>query len=547
MRRYNIVEPAAVTAAAIALTVCLTYPLVPRLGEVGRIDTGDGQVSIWNVAWVARALIERPARLFDANIFHPTRGTLAFSEANLAAGAIAVPVYWLTRNPIAAHNSAMAMAFVLAAISMYALARHLTGNRIAAAFAGIAFAFCPFMYARTAHIQLVMTAGLPFSLLMLHRFVEQRTAGRAAWLGTGLASQALACGYYGIFAGLAVSLAVVFYAISRRLWRDWQYAAGLAGAATLATLLMLPIFTQYQSLRSTTGFGRTLEEAVPYSADWRSYLASSTYAHKWMLPLLGGWNDVLFPGVLVLALGLAAFIMIPRDARANRARETMWLYVLLGAAAFWCSLGPTAGLYTVLYEVIPLFAWLRAPARMGIVVTLALAVLAALTIARLLERPPRTRAPLSAAMLLLLVAELVAMPLPFRQVPPPAEAYRILARLPRGAVVELPFYWQRIDFYRHARYMLTSTYHWQPLVNGYSDYIPPDFRAMVVAISSFPTRESFNLLRPRGVRYAVFHLHHYDTRSREKLLERLEAYREFLAPLWQQGPIWLYEVVAWPE
>ena len=27
----------------------------------------------------------------------------------------------------------------------------------------------------------------------------------------------------------------------------------------------------------------------------------------------------------------------------------------------------------------------------------------------------------------------------------------------------------------HAIYMLNSTAHWMPLVNGYSDYIPPDF------------------------------------------------------------------------
>ena len=33
----------------------------------------------------------------------------------------------------------------------------------------IGFAFCPFVFAHTAHIQLLMTAGLPFTLLAFHR------------------------------------------------------------------------------------------------------------------------------------------------------------------------------------------------------------------------------------------------------------------------------------------------------------------------------------------------------------------------------------------
>ena len=64
--------------------------------------------------------------------------------------------------------------------------------------------------------------------------------------------------------------------------------------------------------------------------------------------------------------------------------------------------------------------------------------------------------------------------------------------------------------------MLNSTAHWQPLVNGYSDHIPADFRRNVVPLSSFPTRESFSILSAVGARYVVFHLDMYDTRSRAR-------------------------------
>ena len=70
--------------------------------------------------------------------------------------------------------------------------------------AGIAFAFCPFLFARTAHIQLMMFFGLPLALLALHRAVGG-AVGACAALGLGLAlvTAALSCGYYGIFAGAA--------------------------------------------------------------------------------------------------------------------------------------------------------------------------------------------------------------------------------------------------------------------------------------------------------------------------------------------------------
>ena len=43
-------------------------------------------------------------------------------------------------------------------------------------------------------------------------------------------------------------------------------------------------------------------------------------------------------------------------------------------------------------------------------------------------------------------------------------------------MIELPYWATSIEFHRHAEYMLASTAHWQPLINGYSDHIPQDFR-----------------------------------------------------------------------
>ncbi len=62
---------ALVAARALLATVVLTWPLAFRMGHVGRVNNGDGQFSIWNVAWVARTLVVDPLHVFDANIFYP--------------------------------------------------------------------------------------------------------------------------------------------------------------------------------------------------------------------------------------------------------------------------------------------------------------------------------------------------------------------------------------------------------------------------------------------------------------------------------------------
>ena len=126
------------TILAVLLSVALTWPLAAGLGSTGRIDSGDGRHGVWNVAWVAHALTTAPTTLFDANIFFPNKHALAFSEANLVAGVLAIPAWVVTGgNPYAAYNSVVLMAFTFAALSAYLLARTVGSTRFGAAIAAL--------------------------------------------------------------------------------------------------------------------------------------------------------------------------------------------------------------------------------------------------------------------------------------------------------------------------------------------------------------------------------------------------------------------------
>lgn len=545
-------ETALVALLGLVLAAYFTWPMALRPGSIGRVALGDGQFSVWNVAWVAHAIVTPGARMFDANIFHPHSGTLAYSEPNLGAGLLAVPAYVVTGgNPYAAHNSTVLIGLTFSVLGMYLLARRLTGSREGALVASIVFAFCPFYFARTAHIQLMMMAPLPFALLAFHHVAERPTLRRAAILGLALGVQALFCSYYGVLAGLLVGLGVLVYAGADGRWRSARWWGLSAGAALVSVAAVLPFFLPYLELQSNTGFGRTLDESRRYSADWRAYLASSAWAHRWMLDLVGRWNEVLFPGfTAVLAGGFGLVAATRALARGSAAfpmeRPAVLFYALVFALALWSSFGPAAGLYSVLYYTIPVFSLLRAPARFGLAVTLALAVFSSAGVALLLRRTPvRRRTLVAAALALLAIAELsTTIPyLPARDVP---RAYKVLASSEPGPVAEFPFYHRPEDRFRQTLYMLGSTAHWLPLVNGYSDYIPPDFIAGAPLLESFPNAEGFRWLQDRHTRYVVFHLGLYDGASRAALLERIEAHAEYLRPKYTYGSVILYEIVAWP-
>jgi hypothetical protein len=379
-------------------------------------------------------------------------------------------------------------------------------------------------------------------MLQFHRFIDDPSRRRAIGVGIALWVAALGCGYYGVFAALLVALGLAWFGFSRRLGLRRDYIVGAAIAALVSMLLTLPFFLPYLEI-SNRGFGRTLRDAEMHSANLPAFAASAAWIHRLWLPFIGNYSEVLFPGVLAAVLGLTGALVLIRRGWRGGANDVGFFYLVAGTAGFWLALGPGAGLYRVMYDYVPGFGFLRAPARAGVLVTLALCVLSAGVIRDLVARSRHTAVTIT-ALIMLAVIDLARMPLTqFREAPPVAAAYEMLASLPRGALAEFPYWYQSTDLPRHAHYMLNSTAHWQPLVNGYSDFIPPGFRETMRQLASFPSEESLWILSERGARYAAVHLELYAEDQIPDLLERLDRYQFRLRPLSREGSILLFELI----
>mgnify|MGYP003382461005 FL=1 len=89
------------------LSVWMTWPLVTRLGTSLAGDYGDPVFDSWVIAWVSDHLTAvlggggaAWSAMWDAPIFAPEQGTLAYSDHLLAQSVQALPIWWLSHNPL---------------------------------------------------------------------------------------------------------------------------------------------------------------------------------------------------------------------------------------------------------------------------------------------------------------------------------------------------------------------------------------------------------------------------------------------------------------
>jgi hypothetical protein len=85
------------------------------------------------------------------------------------------------------------------------------------------------------------------------------------------------------------------------------------------------------------------------------------------------------------------------------------------------------------------------------------------------------------------------------------EIYKLLANEPGKVVLaEMPFYPPHAVF-ENAEYVLNSTAHWRPLMNGYSGFMPQSYRDYAETFWFFPREHAIQAMRRAGVTHVMVH------------------------------------------
>jgi hypothetical protein len=498
------------------LTIGMTWPLLSPAAKV-LPDNDDAYFSVWRLAWFAHQLPRDPWHLFDANIFHPATGTLAFSDAMLLVSAIGAAAIWLGVGAATVHNLLLGAAFVSSMWFAFLLVRDLTRSAAAAWIAAIILGFAPYRFAHIGHLELQWLMWMPLSLWLLHRLVAMPTAGRALALGSAVACQALSSIYYGVFLTLylCVAMAALIPSAGRGRRRTLMVAPLVAVPLVVAGLIYGP---PYLYSRQQHG-ARSTSEIVEYSATPADFLRVPPNNR-----LRGSSNSglapeerSLFPGTVAVVLAAAAFV--PPVA------PPAWMYLGLTAVSVDAALGMNGLLFPLLQRVAPPLTSLRSPARFGALLLLSIAVLAGLGVARMTRARPQSAGWLVAAATLCCLVEYWSGPIRVRpNLQSPTEAHRFLSSQPAGTVVlEMPVPRNDALWLYETTHLIRSIHHWQPLVNGYSGFAPEEYRRTLETLRGFPDDRSIERLRELNVRFILLNRVYYTGEEFTDLIARATA------------------------
>jgi hypothetical protein len=332
-----------------AVAIIATWPVARGLDRNVAGDLGDPVFAMWALGWncdqllaILRGDLSRLATYFDANIFYPAPMTLAYSEHFIPQSLQALPLYALTGNPILCYNLLFLSTFVLSGLGGFLFVRELTGDTRAGFVGGLLFAFAPYRFPQTPHLQVLSSQWMPFALYGLRRYFASidETTPQGRWrplLGAGaaLVMLNLSCGYYLMFFAPFVAAYVLWEIWQRRAWQNRTLWLRLFAAAAMVVTLTLPLLIPYVIAHESLGLERGSAELVRYSADVYSYATAS--------PQQAIWGDTarafpkaegdLFPGLVPLLLALTGLVFWRTDTAPFRTpltfRPIHWLLLAL--------------------------------------------------------------------------------------------------------------------------------------------------------------------------------------------------------------------------
>jgi len=509
-------------ACCLVLAIVHTWPLILDPGAHSRNDNADTQLNTWIMAWVAHQLPRNPAQLFEANIFYPAHDVLAFSEPLVVPAVLGAPMAWAGASPVLVYNLILLVGFTLSAFATCLVVERWTGSLTAGLVAGSLFAFNTHTLHRLPHMQALHLYGLPVALFALDSLVRAPAYRAALLLAAAMAAMAYTSGYLFVFA--CVMTAIVA-AVRLREW--WPVKARAAQAMALAMvvtgLAILPVYLPYRRVAADQHMVRTLASVADYSATPWSYLATTSRLHGWWGGgLVRDAVDSFFPGVVAIALVGAAMVFAIRARAADDPlpRRRAWMLVAIGVTGAVLSLGTLTPLYGVVFQIFPPMQGLRAAARFGNLYLMAIAILAGFGAARI-GRPW-----LGALLVIAVNAESIHAPMkfvPFRGIP---EVYSMLATEPGPVVLaEQPFF-PRWAVFQNGGYVLASTAHWRPLMNGYSGYTPESYQKYAEAFWYFPEPWAIDAMKQAGVTHVMVHTRAFH-QDRQAVLPILEKRGDF--------------------
>lgn len=398
----------AVTALYLIIALGMFYPITLNMSSVTPGTGGDSYQNLWNIWWVNFATLNLHTSIYMTKfLYWPVGVNLAFQTLTPVSALLAAP--FTAVNLVFAYNILFFLGFALSGLTMFILADYLVKNKYAAFIAGIVFSFSAFHIAQSyTHIDFIMLEWVPLFLYFFLRVLHEKRSifnivGMSACFALATLMGVIQVSLMLLLIMFMIVVAYLLYKPNRKLILNGNFWVSMAVFAVLAFIIgswnFVPILSsimQPGSLATVNSLNDIQHNAI-WSNNLLAFFVPSFYNGLFFNAGIssGIYNAIYAPdavervayvGYTVIALALFGILKRFRQAR-------LWL---VGVFIFgWLSIGPMLqigsvvtqipGLY-YLYHLIPALNIIREPGRFGMIMTLFVAILAAIGVKALLER-----------------------------------------------------------------------------------------------------------------------------------------------------------------
>lgn len=534
-------------------TLVFFWPLLPRLSTY--ILPGDAMFNAWTLSRNHSCILMQGCPDYtDGNIFFPNQDSMLYSETQLSAGLLTLPLHFINDNPVFSYNVWTILSIFFSGLFMYLLAKRISrGNEVFSVAAGLVFAFAPYKIIATGHLQNLSIFWLPLIILLIINYIQKPK--KITLVGLFAASLAMFYASWYQMAFALVALVIVLAGIGLFKMAPWRRIGWASMTVGLAIAATLPLALAYVQFSEQSGANYTLAEQTLYSSSLADYAIPSSHTLAGELarqiePELQGresfnGDGVSYHGFTLYLVGLSILVL----GLIYRKRDVIWRYIhrwsviagSITAAGFVISLGPLLKIadkttypltingqtldlafpmpYMLVNVLLPQLNFIRAIGRSTVLVLLGLCIMLALL--------PLVLAKLRKDWQKVVVGVLVLAGIFFELMPAKlahVDANKYMNSMSAPAVYSFIRDDPRIDNIlilasdttfpdwsepKHKIPRLTSSeqvmwagYHNKNIFNGYSGYFPPGYNESVEDFIDFKP-DDVNKMKKLGLKYIL--------------------------------------------
>jgi hypothetical protein len=160
------------TVVLVVAALVFFWPIIIHIDSYS--PGGDAMFNAWTLARNNHCILREGCPNYaDGNIFYPHKSTMLYSETQLSAGIVSLPLYLINNNPLFEYNIVTIVSFFLSGWFMYMLAKYLSnGKEVVSIVSGLVFMFAPLKMAAIFHLQNLCIFCLPIAVLCVLRFID---------------------------------------------------------------------------------------------------------------------------------------------------------------------------------------------------------------------------------------------------------------------------------------------------------------------------------------------------------------------------------------